>query len=118
MCTVLCLCTRMNRSVVSFFSVMTNTASLLSLWRALEIIALCFVQVTESSTVQIVNNGKILKLFKASAEDTGRYSCKAINIAGTSQKDFSVNVLGKEKPPFKINLYITCISYVCQNNEI
>ncbi|XP_011246353.1 hemicentin-1 isoform X3 [Mus musculus] len=51
------------------------------------------IQVTESSTVQIVNNGKILKLFKVSAEDAGRYSCKAINIAGTSQKDFSVNVL-------------------------
>ncbi|XP_052593110.1 hemicentin-1 isoform X2 [Peromyscus californicus insignis] len=51
------------------------------------------IQVTESSTVQIVNNGKILKLFKVSAEDAGRYSCKAINIAGTSQKYFSVNVL-------------------------
>ncbi|XP_021053028.1 hemicentin-1 [Mus pahari] len=51
------------------------------------------IQVTESSTVQIVNNGKILKLYKVSAEDAGKYSCKAINIAGTSQKDFSVNVL-------------------------
>ncbi|EGV94970.1 Hemicentin-1 [Cricetulus griseus] len=50
-------------------------------------------QVTESSTVQIVNNGKILKLFKVSAEDAGRYSCKAVNIAGTSQKYFSVDVL-------------------------
>uniref|UniRef100_A0A8C6QPP1 Hemicentin-1 n=1 Tax=Nannospalax galili TaxID=1026970 RepID=A0A8C6QPP1_NANGA len=50
-------------------------------------------QVTESSTVQFVNNGKILKLFKASAEDAGRYSCKAINIAGTSQKYFNIDVL-------------------------
>jgi hypothetical protein len=71
--------------------------------------------VTESSTVQIVNNGKILKLFKVSAEDAGRYSCKAINIAGTSQKDFSVNVLGKEKLLFKINLHTTCISYCVPN---
>nr|XP_048286978.1 hemicentin-1 isoform X1 [Myodes glareolus] len=51
------------------------------------------IQVTESSTVQIVNNGKTLKLFKVSAEDTGKYSCKALNIAGTAQKYFSVNVL-------------------------
>ncbi|XP_026645393.1 hemicentin-1 [Microtus ochrogaster] len=51
------------------------------------------IQVTESSTVQIVNNGKTLKLFKVSAEDMGRYSCKALNIAGTAQKYFNVNVL-------------------------
>ncbi|PNI67325.1 HMCN1 isoform 2 [Pan troglodytes] len=51
------------------------------------------VQVTESSTIQIVNNGKILKLFKATPEDAGRYSCKAINIAGTSQKYFNIDVL-------------------------
>lgn len=63
---------------------------------AWEITIICLMQVTESSTVQIVNNGKMLKLFKVSAEDAGRYSCKAINIAGTSQKHFSVNVLGKE----------------------
>lgn len=63
---------------------------------ALEITVVCLMQVTESSTVQIVNNGKTLKLFKVSAEDTGRYSCKALNIAGTAQKYFNVNVLGKE----------------------
>ncbi|XP_073903349.1 hemicentin-1 isoform X3 [Castor canadensis] len=51
------------------------------------------IQVTESSTIQIVNNGKILKLFKVTAEDAGRYSCKATNIAGTSQKYFSIDVL-------------------------
>nr|XP_044998229.1 hemicentin-1 isoform X3 [Jaculus jaculus] len=51
------------------------------------------VQVTESNTIQVVNNGKILKLFKAAAEDAGQYSCKAINIAGTSQKYFSIDVL-------------------------
>ncbi|XP_047376657.1 hemicentin-1 isoform X4 [Sciurus carolinensis] len=50
-------------------------------------------QVTESSTIQIVNNGKMLKLFKVTAEDAGQYSCKAINIAGTSQKYFSIDVL-------------------------
>uniref|UniRef100_A0A8D0V8T8 Hemicentin-1 n=1 Tax=Sus scrofa TaxID=9823 RepID=A0A8D0V8T8_PIG len=51
------------------------------------------IQVTESNTIQIVNNGKILKLFKATPEDAGRYSCKAINIAGTSQKYFNISVL-------------------------
>ncbi|XP_007935886.1 hemicentin-1 [Orycteropus afer afer] len=51
------------------------------------------VQVTESSTIQIVNSGKILKLFKATPEDAGRYSCKAINIAGTSQKYFNIDVI-------------------------
>uniref|UniRef100_A0A8D0P2M9 Hemicentin-1 n=1 Tax=Sus scrofa TaxID=9823 RepID=A0A8D0P2M9_PIG len=51
------------------------------------------IQVTESNTIQIVNNGKILKLFKAAPEDAGRYSCKAINIAGTSQKYFNISVL-------------------------
>ncbi|XP_067585037.1 hemicentin-1 isoform X1 [Pseudorca crassidens] len=51
------------------------------------------VQVTESSTIQIVSNGKILKLFRATPEDAGRYSCKAINTAGTSQKYFNIDVL-------------------------
>ncbi|KFO28580.1 Hemicentin-1 [Fukomys damarensis] len=51
------------------------------------------VQVTESSTIQILNNGKILKLFKVTTEDAGRYSCKAINIAGSAQKHFSIDVL-------------------------
>uniref|UniRef100_A0A452FS37 Hemicentin-1 n=1 Tax=Capra hircus TaxID=9925 RepID=A0A452FS37_CAPHI len=51
------------------------------------------VQVTESSSIQIVNNGKILKLFRASPEDAGRYSCKAVNVAGASQKHFNIDVL-------------------------
>ncbi|XP_012495412.1 PREDICTED: hemicentin-1-like, partial [Propithecus coquereli] len=51
------------------------------------------VQVTESSAIQIVNNGKILKLFKATPEDAGRYYCKATNIAGASQKYFNIDVL-------------------------
>ncbi|XP_055962583.1 hemicentin-1 [Sorex fumeus] len=51
------------------------------------------VQVAPSSTVHIVNGGKTLKLFRAAAEDAGRYSCRAINIAGTSQKYFNIDVL-------------------------
>ncbi|KAK1329305.1 hypothetical protein QTO34_011486 [Cnephaeus nilssonii] len=56
------------------------------------------VQVTESSTIQIVNNGKILKLFKATPKDAGRYSCKAVNVAGSSQKYFNIDVLGANSP--------------------
>lgn len=70
---------------------------------------LCVTQVSASSTVQIVNNGKILKLSRVSAEDAGRYSCKATNTAGTSQKDFSVRVLGKGRPLLK-DLHVWCIS--------
>ncbi|VCW48578.1 unnamed protein product, partial [Gulo gulo] len=51
------------------------------------------VQVTESSTIHIVNNGKILKLFRVAPEDAGSYSCKAVNVAGTSQKYFNIEVL-------------------------
>ncbi|XP_049724489.1 hemicentin-1 isoform X1 [Elephas maximus indicus] len=50
-------------------------------------------QVTESSTIQILSNGKTLKLFKATPEDAGKYSCKAMNIAGTSHKHFNIDVL-------------------------
>ncbi|ELV11507.1 Hemicentin-1 [Tupaia chinensis] len=56
------------------------------------------VQVTESSTLQIVNSGKILKLFKVTPEDAGKYSCKAINIAGISQKYFIIDVQGASSP--------------------
>ncbi|KAI4563342.1 hypothetical protein MJT46_010951, partial [Ovis ammon polii x Ovis aries] len=56
------------------------------------------VQVTESSSIQIINNGKILKLFRASPEDAGRYSCKAVNVAGASQKHFNIDVLGAGSP--------------------
>uniref|UniRef100_A0A674IMN9 Hemicentin-1 n=1 Tax=Terrapene triunguis TaxID=2587831 RepID=A0A674IMN9_9SAUR len=51
------------------------------------------VQVVESSTLQILHNGKILKLLKVAAADGGQYSCKATNIAGSSEKLFNVEVL-------------------------
>ncbi|KAH0618306.1 hypothetical protein JD844_017377 [Phrynosoma platyrhinos] len=50
------------------------------------------IQVVESSTLQILNNGKLLKLLKASTDDAGQYSCKATNIAGSSEKFFSIDV--------------------------
>ncbi|XP_019412229.1 PREDICTED: hemicentin-1 isoform X1 [Crocodylus porosus] len=51
------------------------------------------VQVMESSTLQILRNGKILKLLKAATDDAGQYSCKATNVAGSSEKLFNVDVL-------------------------
>ncbi|XP_063057327.1 hemicentin-1 isoform X2 [Engraulis encrasicolus] len=51
------------------------------------------VQVLPSSNVQIVQQGKVLRLQKAAVADAGRYSCKAINIAGSTEKDFHLDVL-------------------------
>ncbi|NXU50379.1 HMCN1 protein, partial [Turnix velox] len=51
------------------------------------------IQVVESSTVQILHNGKILKLHKAAVADAGQYSCKAINIAGSAEKLFNLDIL-------------------------
>ncbi|XP_074858281.1 hemicentin-1 isoform X2 [Carettochelys insculpta] len=51
------------------------------------------IEVVESSTLQILHNGKILKLLKASTDDGGQYSCKATNIAGSSEKLFNIDVL-------------------------
>ncbi|XP_051649408.1 hemicentin-1 isoform X5 [Manacus candei] len=51
------------------------------------------IQVVESSAVQILHNGKILKLLKAATEDAGQYSCKAINVAGSSEKLFNLDIL-------------------------
>ncbi|NXJ63832.1 HMCN1 protein, partial [Rostratula benghalensis] len=51
------------------------------------------VQVVESSTLQILHNGKMLKLLKAATDDAGQYSCKAINVAGSSEKLFNLDIL-------------------------
>lgn len=52
-------------------------------------------QVVASSNIQILDMGKTLRLLKASTADAGGYSCKAINIAGSSEKDFFLDVLGE-----------------------
>ncbi|XP_036375886.1 hemicentin-1 [Megalops cyprinoides] len=51
------------------------------------------VPVIPSSSVQILQGGKTLKLQKAATADAGRYSCKAINIAGSTEKVFNLDVL-------------------------
>ncbi|XP_039213555.1 hemicentin-1 isoform X2 [Crotalus tigris] len=50
------------------------------------------VQVLEGSTLQILENGKLLKLLKVATDDAGQYSCKATSIAGSSEKFFTVDV--------------------------
>ncbi|XP_028823701.1 hemicentin-1 isoform X1 [Denticeps clupeoides] len=49
--------------------------------------------VVPSSSVQILQTGKTLRLQKTSVSDGGRYSCRATNVAGSTEKDFHLNVL-------------------------
>ncbi|XP_053178575.1 hemicentin-1 [Scomber japonicus] len=49
--------------------------------------------VVASNSVQILDMGKTLKLLNAVTADAGSYSCKAINIAGSTEKDFYLDVL-------------------------
>lgn len=52
-------------------------------------------QVVASDNIQILDMGKTLRLLKAATADSGSYSCKAINIAGSTEKGFFVDVLGE-----------------------
>ncbi|KAM3875993.1 hemicentin-1 [Diretmus argenteus] len=51
------------------------------------------IPVVPSNSVQILDKGKTLRLLKAATADAGSYSCKAINIAGSTEKDFFLDVL-------------------------
>ncbi|KAJ7986246.1 hypothetical protein DPEC_G00337960 [Dallia pectoralis] len=51
------------------------------------------VAVVPGNRVQILQQGKILRLLTANTADVGVYSCKAINIAGSSEKVFLLDVL-------------------------
>ncbi|XP_026178915.1 hemicentin-1 [Mastacembelus armatus] len=46
-----------------------------------------------SNSIQILDLGKTLRLLKAATADAGSYSCKAINVAGSTEKDFFLDVL-------------------------
>lgn len=45
--------------------------------------------------MQILQKGKTLRLLKAAVSDAGHYTCKAINIAGSTERDFNLDVLGE-----------------------
>ncbi|XP_074524022.1 hemicentin-1 [Halichoeres trimaculatus] len=49
--------------------------------------------VVAGNNIQILEMGKTLRLLKAATTDAGSYSCKAINIAGSTEKDFIVDIL-------------------------
>nr|XP_061831771.1 hemicentin-1-like isoform X1 [Nerophis lumbriciformis] len=51
------------------------------------------ITVLTSNSIQILDMGKKLKLLKAAEADAGSYTCKAINIAGSTEKYFFVDVL-------------------------
>lgn len=71
-----------------------------------------------SSDVQILQKGKTLKLLKVAVADAGRYTCKAINIAGSTERDFYLDVLGmlQKKNHLKlfcnnIHLFVDLLSF-------
>ncbi|XP_061539337.1 LOW QUALITY PROTEIN: hemicentin-1 [Phycodurus eques] len=51
------------------------------------------IPVEASNSIEILDQGKTLKLLKAAIADAGSYTCKAINIAGSTEKYFFVDVL-------------------------
>ncbi|XP_055020737.1 hemicentin-1 [Boleophthalmus pectinirostris] len=51
------------------------------------------IPVVSSNRIQILDSGKTLKLLQAARPDAGSYSCKAINIAGSTERDFYLDVL-------------------------
>ncbi|KTF76822.1 hypothetical protein cypCar_00021533 [Cyprinus carpio] len=73
------------------------------------------VEVVPSIDVQILQKGKTLKLLKAAVADAGRYTCKAINIAGSTERNFYLDVL---VPPTIIGTVGSHDLYAVLNREI
>lgn len=48
-----------------------------------------------TNRLTILANGRRLQIRNAQVSDTGRYSCRAKNVAGETKKYFDLNVLGK-----------------------
>lgn len=48
----------------------------------------------------VLPGGWVLRVNRARAQDGGRYSCLASNIAGEARRHFHVEVLGKEEGSF------------------
>ena len=47
------------------------------------------------NSVQVLDGGRTLRLLKAASSDAGAYSCNAVNVAGSTDKDFYLEVLGQ-----------------------
>ena len=50
-----------------------------------------------TSHLHLVDNGWKLRVRHARVADTGRYSCRAKNIAGETEKYYDLNVLGESR---------------------
>ncbi|XP_061680955.1 hemicentin-1 isoform X2 [Syngnathoides biaculeatus] len=78
------------------------------------------IPVDTSNSIQILDQGKTLKLLKAAIADAGSYTCKAINVAGSTEKDFFVDVLvpptvsGSDSPQDMSAILKQEISLECQ----
>lgn len=51
-----------------------------------------------------MDDGWKLQIEPAEVSDSARYSCKAVNIAGNSEKYYDLNVLGKGWLPVHLTL--------------
>ncbi|XP_075038771.1 hemicentin-1 [Mixophyes fleayi] len=67
-------------------------------------------QVVESDNVHILEKGKILKIFKTSVSDSGYFTCTASNIAGSSEKQFFVNIF--DPPEIENSGILTDVSVI------
>lgn len=52
--------------------------------------------------------GRSLRLMHTAVEDSGRYTCVVINIAGEERKNFDLDVLGKDNHIQKLLNYCQC----------
>ncbi|XP_043941249.1 hemicentin-1 [Protopterus annectens] len=71
----------------SFFCDVTGTPSPIITWYRDD------TPITGGSTLQISQKGKLLKVLKTTAEDSGQYTCRAINVAGSSEKMYNLDVV-------------------------
>lgn len=52
------------------------------------------VDVTATPNLRLLPGGRQVEILRAQVEDTGRYTCKASNAAGTSELNYYVKVQG------------------------
>lgn len=48
----------------------------------------------------------MLQIANAQLQDTGRYTCEAINIAGKTEKNYNLNVLGESQHTVRLGMLV------------